>query len=203
MLKFSRMMDHGTTMPSFRLPDTSGRIWANDEFSGEKGVVVAFICNHCPFVLHIIGSFSELATRYQKQGIRFVAISSNDPSEYPEDSYEKMGEFAERNAFTFPYLYDETQDVALAFNAICTPDFFVFDEQMKLFYTGQYDESRPHTGHPPLPGAPPQRTGLPATGSDLAGALDALLSGAPSPKDARPSAGCSIKWRQGKAPTWG
>lgn len=203
MLKFSRMLDHGAPMPTFALPGTDGKTCSNSDVHGENGTVVAFICNHCPFVLHVIDTFVEVANTYREKGVGFVAISSNDPAEHPEDSFDKMGTFAEDHGFRFPYLYDESQDVALAFNAICTPDFFVFDRHQKLFYTGQFDASRPNTGHPPLPGAPKLRTDLPVTGEDLRGALDALLEGKPAPEDAKPSAGCSIKWRPGKQPKWG
>lgn len=202
MLRFSRMLEPGTAMPAFKLPGTDGATWRSSDFIGGRGSVVAFICNHCPFVLHIVNPFAALAREYQARGIRFVAISSNDPAEFPEDDFPHMVDFAKDHGFSFPYLFDETQDVALAFNAICTPDFFVFDGDGKLFYTGQFDASRPNTGHPPLPGTPRLRTDLPVTGEDLRGALDALLDGEPSPKDARPSAGCSIKWRPGKAPSW-
>lgn len=202
MLRFSRMLGRGAAMPSFELPDTAGEVWRSDDFGGAKGVVVAFICNHCPFVLHVIDPFVALAKEFEGWGVKFVAISSNDPAEFPEDGFDQMGSFAEKHGFSFPYLYDESQDVALAFNAICTPDFFVFDENHKLFYTGQFDSSRPKINRPPLPGAPPMRTDLEVTGEDLRAALDALLAGNPPPKDAKPSAGCSIKWRPEKEPEW-
>lgn len=202
MLRFSRMLEPGTQMPAFELPGTDGLTWRASDFVGGQASVIAFICNHCPFVLHVVDTFAALAREYQARGVSFVAISSNDPTEFPEDDFPHMVKFAEDHGFIFPYLFDETQDVALAFNAICTPDFFVFDREAALYYTGQLDASRPNTGHPPLPGTPRLRTDLPVTGEDLRGALDALLAGDPSPKDAKPSAGCSIKWRPGKAPSW-
>lgn len=202
MLRFSRMLDHGVAMPAFRLPDTRGEQWSNDDLAGGAGAVVAFICNHCPFVLHIIDQFAALAKEYQAREIRFAAISSNDPAEFPEDDFAHMIAFAKKHDFTFPYLHDESQDVALAFNAICTPDFFVFDGENRLYYAGQFDSSRPKINRPPLPGAPPMRTDLAVTGEDLRAALDALLAGRPAPENAKPSAGCSIKWKPEKEPQW-
>lgn len=202
MLRFSRMLDLGAPMPAFSLPDTKGKIWTDRDFEGAAGVAVAFICNHCPFVIHIADALPKVADAYRERGVQFVAISSNDPAEHPEDSYENMAAFAKAHGFGFPYLYDETQDVALAFNAICTPDFFLFDRRRRLFYTGQFDSSRPKIDRPPLPGAPPMRTDLAVTGEDLRAAMDALLEGRAAIRDAKPSAGCSIKWKSGKEPSW-
>ena len=189
-------------MPGVALKGTDGKVWNNEELQGPNGVVVAFICNHCPFVLHIIDAFSDLARIYQKQGVNFIAISSNDPAEFPEDDFEHMVDFATAHKFSFPYLYDENQQTALAFNAICTPDFFIFDKKNRLFYTGQFDSSRPKINRPPLPGAPPMRTDLDVTGEDLRGALDAMLRGDMRAPNAKPSAGCSIKWKPENKPEW-
>lgn len=203
MLKFSRMMEREAPAPGFQLPDVDGEIVRLADFNGADALVVAFICNHCPFVKHIIDGFVDVAKAYQARGVAFVAISSNDIAAFPEDSPEHMAKFAEHHGFTFPYLYDETQQVTLAYEAICTPDLFVFDAKQRLFYAGQFDASRPNTGHPPLPGHAPMRTDLPVTGSDLRDALDRCLTGQEPPPNARPSAGCSIKWKDGNEPDWG
>ncbi len=203
MLKFSRMMEVGAKAPDFELPDITGETVRLSDFDGAPALVVAFICNHCPFVAHIIDRFAEIAKSYAERGVAFIAISSNDVEFFPEDSPEDMAKFAKAHGFTFPYLYDETQDVALAYEAICTPDFFVFDGDQRLFYAGQFDSSRPNTGHPPLPGYAPMRTDLPVTGEDLRNALDLCLAGKAPPANPIPSAGCSIKWKDGKEPAWG
>lgn len=203
MLKFSRMMEVGAPAPDFSLPDTNGKITGLSDFAGSRALVVAFICNHCPFVKHIIDGVAAAARDYQEKGVAFVAISSNDTAEFPEDAPEFMKAFAEQHGFIFPYLYDGDQKVALAFEAICTPDFFVFDGNQRLFYAGQFDDSRPNTGHPPLPGHAPMRTDLPVTGKDLRAAIDACLAGQAPPANPRPSAGCSIKWKEGNEPEWG
>jgi len=139
MLRFSRMLDLGSPMPDFSLTDTDGKVWTSKDFQDGNGAVVAFICNHCPFVLHIVDAFSAFAKECQAKGIKVVAISSNDPTEFPEDDFEHMKTFAKAHHFSFPYLFDESQAVALAFNAICTPDFFVFNKDGRLYYTGEFD----------------------------------------------------------------
>ena len=203
MLRMSRMLGLGSTAPEFQLPDTNGRLWSLADFDGSKALLVAFICNHCPFVMHILDPFLEFAREYEPRGLKVVAISSNDPAEFPEDAPEYMVRLAQEKAFPFPYLNDETQQVALDFNAICTPDFFLFDQDKRLYYAGQFDSSRPKINRPPMPGMPPLRTDLPVTGEDMRRAVDALLAGQPAPQPQRPSAGCSIKWRPEHAPSWG
>lgn len=203
MLKMSRQVDYGKSAPHFALPDTDGAIRTLDEFSDAPALLVAFICNHCPFVLHIIDHFAEFARDYAAKGLQVVAISSNEPSEYPDDAYEFMPEFAQAHGFTFPYLYDETQDVALAYGAVCTPDFFLYDANRTLAYTGQYDASRPKINRPPVPGLAPLPVGLPVTGADMRAAVDAVLAGQAVPEPHVPSAGCSIKWHDAKSPSWG
>ena len=202
MLRFSRQLDYGKNAPSFALPDTDGRIRTLDEFAGSPALLVAFICNHCPFVLHMLDDFLGFAREYANKGLQVVAISSNWPDEFPEDDYPHMQAFAKERALPFPYLYDEDQTVALAYGAVCTPDFFLYDGDQRLYYAGQYDASRPKIDRPPLPGAPPLRTDLPVTGEDMRAAVDALLAGTPAPQPQHPSAGCSIKWLPGKDPSW-
>lgn len=202
MLRLSRMMALGTPAPHFALPDTAGQIVRLEDVAGPNGLVVAFICNHCPFVLHLIDAFVEFASAVQPRGIGVVAISSNDIVEFPEDDYAHMKRFAAEHGFRFPYLHDADQQVAIAYEAICTPDFFMFDSDLRLFYAGQFDASRPKINRPPVPGLPPLRTDLPVTGADMRRAADALLAGDPPPQPQRPSAGCSIKWIEGNSPTW-
>lgn len=202
MLKWSRQLDYGQPAPAFALPDTGGAVRTLDEFDA-PALLIAFICNHCPVVLHMLGGLCDFAREYAPKGLQAVAISSNDPAAYSEDSYEHMQAFARDRALPFPYLHDESQDVALSYGAICTPDFFLYGPDRTLFYAGQFDASRPKLPHPPVPGAPLQRTDLPVTGEDMRRAVDALLAGAPAPQPQVPSAGCSIKWRPGKDPSWG
>jgi peroxiredoxin len=180
----STMMPLGKKAPEFSLPDTvSGQTVSFSDVAGEQGTVVMFICNHCPYVLHIIDEIVAVANHYQPQGVGFVAISSNDVSERPEDGPEQMEVFAESREFAFPYLYDESQQVAKAYDAVCTPDFFVFDANGKCAYRGQFDESRP-------------KNGVAVTGAELRASLDALLDGDMIPEDVQvPSQGCSIKWK--------
>ncbi len=203
MLKWSRQLDYGKPAPDFALPDTDGKLRRLEDFAAAPALLVAFICNHCPVVLHMLDGLCEMAREYAPKGLQVVAISSNWPDEFPEDDYPHMQAFARDRALPFPYLYDESQDVALAYNAICTPDFFLYGPDRTLFYAGQFDSSRPRLPHPPVPGAPIQRTDLPVTGEDMRAAVDALLVGAPAPQPQVPSAGCSIKWRPGKDPWWG
>lgn len=178
----SRMIPLGTIAPSFDLPDTvSGRRVTTEAFS-TRGTVVMFICNHCPFVKHVRAQIAALAHEYQQRDIAFIAISSNDVAAYPADGPELMKKEAADAGYTFPYLYDESQEVARAYDATCTPDFFLFDGEKQLVYRGQLDDSRPDNG-------------IPVTGRDLRNALEALLVGAPISTEQRPSLGCNIKWR--------
>ena len=173
----------GFTAPDFTLPDTvSGKLVSLDELASDKGTVIMFICNHCPYVKHVIKGIVSLANDYLPSGISFIAISSNDVDNYPDDSPEKMKEEAERLGFNFPYLYDENQDVARAYSAACTPDFNVFDGTLKCVYRGQMDDSRPGNG-------------IPVSGKDLRNALDALLAGDKISGEQVPSVGCNIKWK--------
>lgn len=203
MLRFSRQLDYGQPAPEFALLDTDGNIRTLADFAGRRALLVAFICNHCPVVLHMIDSLSDFAREFKPRGLEVVAISSNYPDEFPEDDYEHMKLFAKERNLPFPYLHDESQDVALAYNAICTPDFFLYDGEGRLYYAGQYCPSRPKLPHPPLPGTPPLRTDLPVTGDDMRRAVEALLAGNQAPEDQAPSSGCSIKWQPGKDPWWG
>lgn len=201
MLRWSRQLDYGQTAPDFALPDTGGKIRTLGEFTS-PALLVAFICNHCPVVLHMLDGLCDFAREYESKGLQVVAISSNWPDDFPEDDYPHMQVFAKERNLPFPYLHDESQDVTIAYNAICTPDFFLYGPDRTLFYTGQFDSSRPKLPHPPVPGAPIQRTDLPVTGEDMRRAVDALLAGGPAPEVQTPSAGCSIKWRPGKDPSW-
>lgn len=179
----STMLPLGTIAPDFNLPDTvSGEQKSLSELKSDKGTVIAFICNHCPFVIHIQKEFVTVANAYQKKGVNFVAISSNDILAFPEDAPDKMRQVAKEMSYPFPYLYDESQDVAKAYHAACTPDLYVFDKDLKLVYRGQFDASRPRNGTPP-------------SGEDLSQALDLLLADKPIPKEQTPSIGCNIKWK--------
>ncbi len=177
------MLPLGTAAPDFELYDTiSERKIVLKEARGEKGTVVMFICNHCPFVIHVNEEIVKLANAYQKKGIAFIAISSNDVVNYPQDAPDLMKQTAERLGYSFPYLYDETQEVAHAYDAACTPDFYLFDQQLSLVYRGQLDDSRPSND-------------IPVTGADLRAAMDNLLAGTPIPEEQKPSIGCNIKWK--------
>jgi len=185
----STMLALGTKAPHFRLPDPRGKWVSVDDFKDAPAFLVAFICNHCPYVKHIRRGFAELAKEYQAKGVGVVAINSNDAENYPDDRPEKMAEEIKQIGYTFPYLYDESQDVAKAYRAACTPDFYLFDRDRRLVYRGQFDDSRPGNGRP-------------VTGADLRAALDAVLSGGPVPSNQRPSVGCNIKWKRGNAPNY-
>jgi len=176
----------GYEAPDFYLPDTvSGEMFSLQEIKGKEATVVVFICNHCPYVLHVIDTVVAMANEYLEHGVHFIAISSNDVEAYPQDAPEKMKEFAAAHAFPFLYLYDESQDVAKAYHAACTPDFSIFDKDLKCVYRGQLDDSRPGSQQPP-------------TGKDIRSALDALLKSAPVSTVQKPSIGCGIKWKAEK-----
>ena len=179
----STMMPLGAKAPDFRLQDTvTGKWMTLDELKGEKATVVMFICNHCPYVLHVNDELVRVANDYVPKGASFIAISSNDVENYPQDSPELMKEMAEKMKYPFPYLYDETQDIAKAYDAACTPDIFVFDHELRCAYRGQLDDSRP-------------KNDIPVTGKDLRAALDAIIAGRPVPGNQKPSIGCNIKWK--------
>jgi len=185
----STMLPLGTEAPDFSLPDTTGRAVSLSDFADARALVVVFMCNHCPFVKHVIDGFVRLVKEYQAKGVAFVGINSNDVDNYPEDRPDKMSGFARDKGFTFPYLFDATQEVAKIYHAACTPDFFVFDAERKLAYRGQMDDSRPGSS-------------VPVTGADLRAALDAVLAGRPVAAEQRPSMGCNIKWRAGNEPDY-
>jgi peroxiredoxin len=176
----STMLELGTLAPDFSLPDTEGRLVKRDDFKGKAGLVVIFMCNHCPYVKHIQHALAKIADEYQNKGLAVVGISSNDVANYPDDSPEKMAAEAKKAGYTFPYLYDETQQAAKAYKAACTPDLFLFDQNQKLVYRGQFDNSRPGND-------------VPVTGQDLKAAMDAVLAGQPVPATQKPSMGCNIK----------
>lgn len=179
----SNMLPLETLAPSFRLKDTNSNYYYSfDELKGIKGTLVMFICNHCPFVHHVLEEVLMIANDYRVQGLGIIAISSNDAEKYPQDGPEMMREFAFQNKMDFPYLYDETQEVARAFDAACTPDFYLFDAQDKLFYRGQLDDSRPGNG-------------IPLSGSDLRNAIDAVIYNRSIAEPQKPSLGCNIKWK--------
>ena len=177
----SAMVPLGTTAPDFRLPDTDGKTVARDDFKDAPALLVMFICNHCPFVKHVLAGLAQFARDYQGR-VAIVAINSNDVASYPDDSPANMAKEKRAAGYTFPYLYDETQEVAKAYRAACTPDFFLFDRARTLVYRGQFDDSRPSN----------QRR---VTGADLRAAVDAVLAGKPVPVEQTPSVGCNIKWK--------
>ena len=180
----SVMVALGTRAPQFSLPDTvTGKYYSLNDLKGKVATVVMFICNHCPFVKHVNHELVRLTNDYSIRGIAFAAISANDVVNYPEDAPDLMKQVASRLHYPFPYLYDETQKVARAYDAACTPDFFVFDKDLKLVYRGQLDDSRPGNS-------------IPVSGKNIREALDCLVSGQSVPEDQRPSIGCNIKWKQ-------
>lgn len=187
--KNSTMLALGTKAPDFSLPDFDGKLHTLNSFSTAKGLVVAFICNHCPFVKHVRTEFSRFARDYQSKGVAVVAINSNDIKAYPQDGPNGMKEEAIAAGYIFPYLLDESQTVAKAYQAACTPDFFLFDDQQRLVFRGQFDSSRPSNGQP-------------VTGEDLRAATDALLQGNTVTQSQKPSIGCNIKWRVGNEPDY-
>ena len=179
----SNMLPLGTIAPDFNLKDTNSNEYKTfEDCKGEKGTVVIFICNHCPFVHHVMEEVIRVVNDYRVQGIGFVAISSNDIVKYPQDAPELMTEFAFENGFEFPYLFDETQEVAKAYDAACTPDFYLFDNQNNLVYRGQLDDSRPANG-------------IPLSGSDLRSAIDGVVMNRLINPEQKPSIGCNIKWK--------
>jgi len=186
----STMLPLGTEAPDFSLPDVDGEFVALSDFKEAPALLIIFMCNHCPFVKHIMDKLLTLIKEYQQQGVAVAAINSNDATNYPEDRPEMMVRLAKEKGFTFPYLYDGTQKVAKAYKAACTPDFFLFDKDKKLIYRGRMDDSTPSTN-------------VPVTGRDLTAALDAALAGNQVPCDQKPSMGCNIKWREGNEPKYG
>ena len=186
----STMLPLGTRAPDFALPDPStGKTVSLAQLGDQPAYLIAFICNHCPFVKHVADEFAKLAKEYQGKGVAVVAINSNDVENYGDDSPERMVAEVRQRGYTFPYLHDESQEVAKAYSAACTPDFFVFDSDRRLVYRGQMDDARPGNDQP-------------VTGKDLRAALDAVLADEPVPEDQKPSIGCNIKWKPGNEPEY-
>ena len=185
----SIMLPLGTEAPAFQLPDTQGKTISISDFRDAPALLVVFMCNHCPYVKHIRESLVELVKEYQAKGVAVVAISANDVDAYPDDSPELMARDAETYGYTFPYLYDQTQQVARAYKAACTPDFFLFDRDRRLVYRGQIDSSRPGNDKP-------------LSGEDLRAALEAVLAGGQISAQQKPSMGCNIKWKPGNEPEY-
>lgn len=185
----STMLPLGTKAPYFSLPNVDGKMISLDDFNSSRGLVVIFMCNHCPFVKHLRSGLAQFGKDYQAKGVGVVGISSNDVASHPDDGPSKMAEEHRSAGYTFPYLYDASQDVAKAYKAACTPDFFVFDQNQSLVYRGQFDASRPGNGKP-------------VTGSDLRKAVDQMLAGHGPLEEQRPSIGCNIKWISGKEPSY-
>lgn len=186
----STMLALGTPAPYFRLPDVrSGRQRARDDFADAPALLVAIVCNHCPYVRHIADALARFGRDYEHSGLAMVAISANDVATHPDDAPDRMAEEAKRRGYVFPYLYDATQEVAKAFRAACTPEFYLFDAERRLRYRGQFDDSRPGNR-------------IPVTGRDLRAAVDALLSGRPVSAEQKPSVGCNVKWKRGNEPDW-
>jgi peroxiredoxin len=183
------MLPLGTSAPGFRLPDTEGKIVSLADFNAAAALMIVFMCNHCPYVKHLRAGLVQLARDYQPRRVAFVGISSNDVANYPQDSPQKMAEEARSAGYSFPYLYDATQEVAKAYKAACTPDFYLFDQNRQLVYRGQFDDSRPGNG-------------ILVTGKDLRAALDAVLNEKPIAAVQRPSLGCNIKWKAGNEPEY-
>ena len=185
----STMLALGTRAPNFKLRNVDGQMVALSDFQDKKALVVIFMCNHCPYVKHVAPELTRLSNEYVAKGVGFVGINSNDATAYPDDGPEPMQAEAIAQGYRFPYLFDGDQSVAMAYQAACTPDIFVFDSQMQLTYRGQLDDSRPKSDRP-------------LTGKDLRAALDSLLSNQPVSADQRPSIGCNIKWKQGAEPEY-
>ena len=189
----STMLELGTPAPDFTLPNTNpdhgGDTVSLSDFKGADALLVIFMCNHCPYVVHIRDALRDLVKEYQARGVAAVAVSANDVTTHPDDSPDKMTQEARTHGFTFPYLYDESQAVAQAYQAACTPDFFVFDGDGKLYYRGRFDKATPGNQEP-------------VDGADLRAALDAVLAGQPAPGEQLPSMGCNIKWKSGGEPAY-
>ncbi len=185
----STMLPLGTKAPQFSLTNVDGHTVSLADFHGAPALVVIFMCNHCPYVKHIATALARLADEYQAKGVAVVGINANDSSQYPDDSPEQMVHEVEKRGYTFAYLFDEMQEVAKAYRAACTPDFYVFDRQQRLAYRGQMDASRPDSG-------------IPVTGEDLRRALDAVLAGKTALQEQKPSLGCNIKWKTGAEPDY-
>jgi peroxiredoxin len=183
------MLPLGTKAPDFRLPDPSGKIVALADFKHAPALLVIFMCNHCPYVKHVRDGLAKLARDYRARGVAVVGINSNDAASYPADSPAKMAEEEASAGYVFPYLFDETQAVAKAYRAACTPDLYLFNKDQRLVYRGQFDASRPGNG-------------IPVTGKDMRAALDAVLAGQPVPPNQKPSIGCNIKWKPGNEPEY-
>jgi peroxiredoxin len=183
------MLELGTPAPDFSLPDPAGAIVSRDDFAAAPALLVTFICNHCPFVKLIADELGRFGREYQARGAAIVAVNSNDVANYPDDRPELMAREAANRGYTFPYLYDETQEIAKAYRAACTPDFFLFDKDRRLVYRGQFDDARPGSG-------------VAVTGSDLRAAMDAALAGRPALAEQTPSIGCNIKWKPGAEPDY-
>jgi peroxiredoxin len=185
----STMLPLGTTAPDFQLPDTNGKTVSLADFKNAPALLVIFMCNHCPYVIHIRAGLAQLARDYALKNVAIVGINSNDAKNYPDDSPVKMKDEVKSAGYIFPYLYDETQAVAKKYRAACTPDFFLFDKKQKLVYRGQFDASRPGNG-------------IPVTGKDLRAAIDAALAGKTTSEVQAPSIGCNIKWKSGNEPDY-
>lgn len=185
----STMLPLGTKAPDFSLLSVDGTMCSLSDLQDAQALLVIFMCNHCPYVIHIADYLAQLANEYQQKGVAIVGISSNDVSKYPQDSPEQMVHEAEARGYTFPYVYDEDQSVARAYRAACTPDFFLFDGKQELVYRGQMDDSRP-------------KSDTPLTGADLRAAMDAVLGGKPVAEIQKPSLGCNIKWIEGEEPDY-
>jgi peroxiredoxin len=185
------MLALGTPLPRFQLPDLNGTNVSPDDFADAPALLIAFICHHCPFVTHIRQGFAQFVREYQARGLAVIGINSNDVEAFPEDGPAGMRQEAAAAGYTFPYLFDESQDVAKLFKAACTPDLYLFDTARRLVYRGRFDESRPRT-------VPP----MPVTGRDIRAAVDAVLTGRPVPSDQKNSVGCNIKWKPGHAPEY-
>ncbi len=185
----STMLPIGTKAPDFSLPNIDGKTVSLADFSDSSALLVIFMCNHCPFVKHVAAELAKLANDFQPQGVAVVGISSNDVEKYPQDSLEEMKKEAELQGYSFPYLYDATQEVAISYRAACTPDFYLFNSEQALVYRGQLDDSRP-------------KTDIPVTGKDMRAAITALLAGNVIPDPQTPSLGCNIKWIEGSEPDY-
>jgi peroxiredoxin len=185
----STMLPLGTQAPDFKLMNVDGHEVALADFAGKPALLVMFMCNHCPFVIHVAEELARLSSEYMARGVAVVGINANDTATHPADSPERMVAEAEERGYQFPYLFDETQEVAKAYRAACTPDFFLFDRDRKLVYRGQLDDSRPGNG-------------VPVTGKDLRAALDAVLAGKKPAEEQRASLGCNIKWKAGNEPEY-